>query len=97
VARGGLPGRAPLIGGGPGRYRPPRHRLSPPIGAHPRYRHLGEKVEGKEQSCGKSLIISAWHEDAKEAFGHGVRVKRSKAGAVSFEIIEAETGHASVQ
>jgi predicted phage-related endonuclease len=27
-------------------------------------------------------------EDAKEAFGHGVRAKRSKAGAVSFEVIE---------
>jgi len=26
--------------------------------------------------------------DAKEAFGHGVRAKRSKAGAVSFEVLE---------
>ena len=30
------------------------------------------------------------HEDAKEAFGHGIRAKRSKAGAVSFEVIAAE-------
>jgi hypothetical protein len=36
-------------------------------------------------------------EDAKEAFGHGVRGKRSKSGAVSFEMIEAEAGHATVQ
>jgi hypothetical protein len=36
-------------------------------------------------------------EDAKEAFGHGVRAKRSKSGAVSFEMIEAEAGHASVE
>jgi hypothetical protein len=35
--------------------------------------------------------------DAKEAFGHGVRAKRSKSGAVSFEMIDAEAGHASVQ
>jgi predicted phage-related endonuclease len=34
-------------------------------------------------------------EDAKEAFGHGVRAKRSKSGAVSFEVMEA--GHAPVQ
>jgi predicted phage-related endonuclease len=27
-------------------------------------------------------------EDAKEAFGHGVRAKRSKSGAVSFEMME---------
>ena len=28
-------------------------------------------------------------EDAKEAFGHGVRAKRSKSGAVSFEVMAA--------
>ena len=27
-------------------------------------------------------------EDAKEAFGHGVKAKRSKSGAVSFELLE---------
>ena len=31
-------------------------------------------------------------EDAKEAAGHGVRAKRSKSGAVSFEILEPEAG-----
>ena len=36
-------------------------------------------------------------EDAKEAFGHGVRAKRSKAGAVSFEVIEAEVSDAPVK
>jgi hypothetical protein len=36
-------------------------------------------------------------EDAKEAFGHGVRAKRSKSGAVSFELLERETNHAPVQ
>jgi hypothetical protein len=33
-------------------------------------------------------------EDAKEAFGHGVRAKRSKAGAVSFEVVETEATEA---
>jgi hypothetical protein len=28
-------------------------------------------------------------EDAKEAFGHGVKAKRSKSGAISFELAEA--------
>jgi putative phage-type endonuclease len=36
-------------------------------------------------------------EDAKEAFGHGVRAKRSKSGAVSFELIEGEANHAQVE
>jgi predicted phage-related endonuclease len=36
-------------------------------------------------------------EDAKEAIGHGVRAKRSKSGAVSFDLVETEANHASVQ
>ena len=36
-------------------------------------------------------------EDAKEAIGHGVRAKRSKSGAVSFDLLEMEAGHAAVQ
>ncbi len=33
-------------------------------------------------------------EDAKEAVGHGVRGKRSKSGAVSFELLQTEAAHA---
>ena len=29
-------------------------------------------------------------EDAKEAIGHGIRAKRSKSGAISFDLLEAE-------
>ena len=36
-------------------------------------------------------------EDAKEAIGHGVRAKRSKSGAVSFDLLRTEASHASVQ
>lgn len=36
-------------------------------------------------------------EDAKEATGHGVRARRSKAGAVSFDLLETEAVHAPVQ
>jgi hypothetical protein len=34
---------------------------------------------------------------AKEAIGHGIRAKRSKSGAVSFDLVEMEVSHASVQ
>jgi predicted phage-related endonuclease len=36
-------------------------------------------------------------EDAKEAIGHGVRAKRSKSGAVSFDVLETEATNAPVQ
>jgi hypothetical protein len=38
----------------------------------------------------KTELKGLMPEDAREAFGHGVRAKRSKAGAVSFEAIETE-------
>jgi predicted phage-related endonuclease len=37
-------------------------------------------------------------EDAKEAIGHGIRAKRSKSGAVSFDLLSVEgTTHAPIQ
>jgi putative phage-type endonuclease len=36
-------------------------------------------------------------EDAKEAVGHGVKAKRSKSGAVSFDVLDAEATHAPIQ
>ena len=37
-------------------------------------------------------------EDAKEAIGHGVRAKRSKSGAISFDLLDMEAGsHAALQ
>jgi predicted phage-related endonuclease len=45
----------------------------------------------------KSELKGLMPEDAKEATGHGVRAKRSKSGAVSFEVMEAETRHAAFQ
>ena len=35
-------------------------------------------------------------EDAKEAIGHGIRAKRSKSGAVSFDLMQMEAGHAAL-
>jgi hypothetical protein len=36
-------------------------------------------------------------EDAKEAFGHGIRAKRSKSGAISFDLLDVEAGYAPLQ
>ena len=35
-------------------------------------------------------------EAAKEAIGHGIRAKRSKSGAVSFDLMQTEAGHAAL-
>jgi hypothetical protein len=36
-------------------------------------------------------------EDAKEAIGHGLRAKRSKSGAVSFDLMDVEVADAPLQ
>jgi hypothetical protein len=45
----------------------------------------------------KSELKALIPEDAKEAIGHGVRAKRSKSGAVSFDMLETEASHAAIQ
>jgi YqaJ-like viral recombinase domain len=45
----------------------------------------------------KSELKALMPEDAKEAIGHGVKAKRSKSGAVSFDVLELEATHAPVQ
>jgi predicted phage-related endonuclease len=50
-----------------------------------------------EHERAKSELKSLMPEDAKEAVGHGVRAKRSRSGAVSFDLLEVEAIHAPVQ
>jgi predicted phage-related endonuclease len=45
----------------------------------------------------KSELKALMPDDAKEAIGHGVKAKRSKSGAVSFDLLETEATHAPVQ
>ena len=42
----------------------------------------------------KTELKTLMPEDAKEAVGHGVRGRRSKSGAVSFELLQTEAAHA---
>jgi predicted phage-related endonuclease len=50
-----------------------------------------------EHETAKAELKSLMPEDAKEAIGHGVRAKRSKSGAVSFDLMDLEASHASLQ
>jgi hypothetical protein len=45
----------------------------------------------------KAELKALMPDDAKEAIGHGVRTKRSKSGAISFDVLEVEGRHAAVQ
>src|SRR5712692_9893132 len=49
-----------------------------------------------EHESAKSELKGLMPEDAKEAIAHGIRAKRSKSGAVSFEV-DVEENHAPVQ
>jgi len=52
------------------------------------------KVAHLEHEQAKAELKGLMPEDAKEAIGHGLRAKRSKSGAVSFDFLSVEGGHA---
>jgi hypothetical protein len=49
-----------------------------------------------EHERAKAELKGLMPEDAQQAIGHGVRAKRSKSGAIIFELMNAEDGHAAV-
>ena len=49
-----------------------------------------------EHEQAKAELKSVMPEDAKEAIGHGIRAKRSKTGAVSFDLMTPEVSNAAV-
>src|SRR6266849_4165363 len=50
-----------------------------------------------EHENAKAELKGLMPEDGKEAIGHGIRAKRSKSGAVSFDVLSAEGSHAPLQ
>ena len=44
----------------------------------------------------KAELKALMPEDAKEAIGHGIRAKRSKSGAVSFDLLAGDDSHAAI-
>jgi hypothetical protein len=52
------------------------------------------ELAGRERA--KSELKALMPEDAKEAIGHGIRAKRSKAGAVSFDLLLSEAAATEV-
>jgi len=50
-----------------------------------------------EHEQAKAELKGLVPEDAQQAIGHGVRAKRSKSGAISFDLLGVESGHAANQ
>ena len=51
----------------------------------------------QEHEGAKADLKKLVPEDAKEAVGHGLRAKRSKSGAISFDLMDAELADAPLQ
>ena len=51
----------------------------------------------QEHEGAKADLKKLVPEDAREAIGHGLRAKRSKSGALSFEVMDMEAAHAPLQ
>jgi predicted phage-related endonuclease len=51
----------------------------------------------QQHEAAKAELKQLVPEDAREALGHGLRAKRSKTGAVSFDLMDAEVDDAPVQ
>jgi predicted phage-related endonuclease len=50
-----------------------------------------------EHERAKAELKALMPEDAKEAIGHGIRARRSKTGAISFDLPELEGNHAALE
>ena len=50
-----------------------------------------------EHESAKAELKKLMPEDAKEAIGHGIRVRRSRSGAISFEVTEGADDRAAFQ
>jgi predicted phage-related endonuclease len=50
-----------------------------------------------EHEAAKADLKKLIPDDAKEAIGHGLRAKRSKSGAISFDLLDMEADHAPLQ
>ena len=59
------------------------------------YRNTRQAFLDHERS--KAELKALMPEDAKEATGHGIRAKRSKSGAISFDLLEVEDSRATLK
>jgi predicted phage-related endonuclease len=59
--------------------------------------YLQTRRAHQDHEIAKAELKKLIPEDAKEAIGHGVRAKRSKSGAISFDATQVESDYAPIQ
>jgi hypothetical protein len=59
--------------------------------------YLRTRAAHQDHEMAKAELKKLVPEDAKEATGHGIRAKRSKSGAISFDPVQTENANASVE
>jgi predicted phage-related endonuclease len=59
--------------------------------------YIKTRAAHQDHEDAKAELKKLVPEDAKEATGHGIKAKRSKAGAISFELMDPERANASIQ
>lgn len=59
--------------------------------------YLRTKDAHGKHELSKAELKKLVPEDAKEASGHGIKAKRSKSGAISFDALVLERSDASIQ
>lgn len=55
------------------------------------------RAEFEQHEAARAGLKKLVPEDAREAIGHGLRAKRSRSGAISFEVVERGISNASLQ
>jgi predicted phage-related endonuclease len=60
-------------------------------------KYLRTRIAYQEHEVAKSELKKLVPEDAREAVGYGIRAKRSKSGAISFDLVQGEVEDAPVQ
>ena len=59
--------------------------------------YLQTRSAHQDHEAAKAELKKLMPEDAREATGHGLRAKRSKSGAISFDAVQMESGNAPIQ
>lgn len=59
--------------------------------------YLQTRLAYQDHETAKAELKKLVPEDAKVAIGHGIRAKRTKAGAISFDPLQTESANAPVK
>ena len=65
--------------------------------AEPAATYLQTRLTHQDHETAKAELKKLVPEDARVAVGHGIRAKRTKAGAISFDPVQTESANAPLE